>query len=247
MTTRVGQIAALFRYPVKSMRGERLDVVTAGWHGLHGDRRLGLRRINDRGGFPWLTASKLPALLCFAPERQETSSAGAGELPTHVRTPGGDALPLFGPDLAEDIGRRHGAPVEMVYLDRGIFDEASVSLITSATVDALGQLAALPADVRRYRPNVLVATSRSLPFEEDDWVGGVLSFGEAADAAAVYVTNRDVRCSMVNYDPDSAVATPELLRCIARGRGNTAGVYATVVRRGTLTIGQPILFTREGA
>lgn len=241
MTIEVGRIAALFRYPVKSMRGEPLDAVEAGWHGLHGDRRLALRRLDDRGGFPWLTASKLPDLLRFAPERH--APGGAGDLPTNVRIPDGEAVPLFEPDLAAEIGRRHGTPVEMVYLDRGIFDEASVSLITSATVDAISQLAALAPDVRRFRPNVLIATVRQQPFEEDDWVGGVLSFGEADDAAAVHVTNRDVRCAMVNYDPDSAHPTPELLKTIVRERNNTAGVYATVVRRGRLAVGQPLLFT----
>ena len=47
----IGKIEAIFRYPVKSMRGEPLDSVSVGWHGLEGDRRLALRRLNERGGF----------------------------------------------------------------------------------------------------------------------------------------------------------------------------------------------------
>jgi uncharacterized protein YcbX len=239
MAIKVGQVAALYRYPVKSMRGEPLESVGAGWHGLDGDRRLAFRRTEDRSGFPWLTASKLPELILFTPRWQ--ASADAGDLPSHVRTPEGEELALFGPDLAAEVGRRLGSPVEMVHLNRGIFDEAGVSLIASATVDAIGRLAAGSADVRRFRPNILISTLRSIPFEEDDWVGGVISFGESDDAAAIFVTNRDERCSIVTYDPDSARTAPEVLKAIVRERSNRAGVYGTVVRRGWLRVGQPIL------
>jgi len=252
MPIKIGEIEALFRYPVKSMRGESLDVAELGWHGLNGDRRLALRRIDDRGGFPFLTASKLPELIRFAPQRrgvaQRSVPAIEGELPTHVRTPEGEELELFGPELALEIGRRHGSPVEMLHLNRGIFDEASISVITSATIREIGRLAALPADVRRFRPNILIASSRAVPFEEDDWVGGVLSFrdagehAEAHETAAIGITNRDERCSMVNFDPDSARATPEVLKAIAQTRDNKAGVYAAVMRRGRLAVGQPVFF-----
>ena len=242
MSIKIGEIEALFRYPVKSMSGERVSEADLGWHGLDGDRRLALRRIGQDSGFPWLTASTLPELLLFAPHRREP--ALHGHLPTHVRTPEGDELAMLGSELAAEIGRRHGAPVEMVHLNRGIFDEASISVITSATVDEVGRLSAQPADVRRFRPNILIASSRSLPFEEDDWVGGLLSFGDAPDAAALYITNYDERCAMVNVDPDSAHTTPEVLKVIVQARDNKAGVYATVARRGRLTVGQPIFFER---
>lgn len=237
MKIKVGEVAGLFRYPVKSMRGEPLDAADAGWHGLDGDRRLALRRTDDRSGFPWLTASKLPELILFAPGPPEE---GGGDLPMHVRTPEGDALTTFGPELAGEIGRRSGVRVEMAYLNRGIFDEASISLIAAATVDAIGRMAAVLADVRRFRPNILVSTSRAVPFEEDDWVGGVLSFGETDAAAAVVVTNYDERCAMVNFDPDSARADAAVLKAIVRERGNRAGVYGAVIRRGRLAVGQPI-------
>ena len=41
---------------------------------------------------------------------------------------------MFGQELAREVGRRHGSPVEMTHLNRGIFDEASISVITSTTV-----------------------------------------------------------------------------------------------------------------
>ncbi len=221
------------------MSGEPLEAVDAGWHGLDGDRRLAFRRADNRGGFPWLTASTLPELILFAPQRREP--AVDGRLPTHVRTPEGAELAIFGPELAAEVSRRHGSPVEMMHLSRGIFDEASISVITSATVNEVGRLAAQPSDVRRFRPNILISSLQAGPFEEDDWVEGVLSFGEA-DGAAIGITNRDERCSMVNFDPDSARQAPEVLKAIVRARDNKAGVYGTVTRRGRLAVGQPVFF-----
>lgn len=240
MSVLVGEVEALFRYPVKSMNGESLESADLGWHGLAGDRRLALRRVDDRGGFPWLTASKLPELILFAPRRRGPTAGG--DLPTHVRTPEGEDLALFGEELATEVGRRHGSPVQMMYLDRGIFDEASVSLITTATVAEVARLAEQPPDVRRFRPNVLISMPRSVPFEEDEWVGGVLSFGETNEAAAMSVTNRDERCSMVSLDPSSARLDAEVLKAIVRVRDNKAGVYATFTRRGTVAVGQPVFF-----
>jgi uncharacterized protein len=52
MLLEVGHVDALFRYPVKSMRGEPLEAADLGWHGIDGDRRLALRRLDDRSGFP---------------------------------------------------------------------------------------------------------------------------------------------------------------------------------------------------
>ena len=49
MPIKVGEVEALFRYPVKSMRGEPVEVADLGWHGLDGDRRLAFRRADDRG------------------------------------------------------------------------------------------------------------------------------------------------------------------------------------------------------
>lgn len=221
------------------MRGELLDVADLGWHGLDGDRRLAFRKTDVPGGFPWLSASRLPELVLFSPVRQGPDVDG--NVPTHVRTPDGKELPAFSEELATDVGRRLGSPVEMMHLNRGIFDEATISVITSATVSEVGRLAAQRADVRRFRPNILISTLRSVPFEEDEWVRGVLSFGEI-DPAAIGITNRDERCSMVNFDPDSALIAPKVLKAIVRVRDNKAGVYGTVTRRGRLTVGQPIFF-----
>lgn len=242
MPTEIGRVEAIFRFPVKSMRGEALDAARLGWHGIEGDRRLAFCRLDDRGGFPWLTASKLPDLIHFTPQRPED---GDGEsLPTHVRTPEGEEMPLFGEALAAEVGRRSGSPVRMMQLKHGIFDDASISVISSATVREIGRLAGRSADVRRFRPNLVIRPTRPLPFEEDRWLGGVLTFGEGGDAPAVAVTMRDVRCAMVNFDPDGGSPSPEVLKAVVRANQNNAGIYGAVTRIGRLAVGQTVVLHR---
>ena len=245
MPMEIGHVEAIFQYPVKSMGGERLEAATLGWHGLEGDRRLAFRKIDDRSGFPWLSASKLPDLLLFAPHRHEDGAQK--DLPTHIRTPDGEEMSVFGEDLATDVGRRLGAPVQMMQMRQGIFDEASISVIASDTVREIGILAGMSPDVRRFRPNVVVRLLRPGPFQEDDWVGGVLSFGEGDHSPDIAVTMRDIRCSMVNFDPDSARPAPEMLKAVVRTHQNTAGIYGTVTRIGRLAVGQTIRFEESHA
>jgi uncharacterized protein YcbX len=238
MLIEVGNVEAIFHYPVKSMAGERLEAATMGWHGLDGDRRLALRRIEDHSGMPWLTASKLPDLLRFTPQRREDGVQG--DLPTHIRTPDGEEMLAFGDDLAREVGGRYGAPVQMMQSRHGIFDEASISLIASDTVREIGRLAGRSLDVRRFRPNVVVRLLQSIPFQEDEWLGGVLSFGEGGDSPAIAVTMLDERCSMVNLDPDSASPATEVMKAIVGVNHNNAGIYGAVARIGRLAVGQTI-------
>ena len=241
MPIEIGRIEALYRYPVKSMRGESLETAALGWHGIEGDRRLAFRRVEERGGNPWLSAGRLPDLVGFAPVRRDEDADG---LPSHVRTPEGDELPLFGDALAAEIERRHGAPVQMMQLRHGIFDEAAISVIAASTVRELGRLADTGPDVRRFRPNVFVRSENDVPFEEDEWVGGVLTFGDGDDAPAVSVTMRDLRCSMINLDPDGAGASPRVMKACVNANENHAGVYCTVTRVGPLAVGQRVRLHR---
>jgi len=128
----------------------------------------------------------------------------------------------------------------MMQLKHGLFDEAGVSVITAETVREIARLAGPSEDVRRFRSNVVVRPLRQVPFEEDAWVGGVLSFGEGDDAPAIAVTMRDIRCSMVNFDPDSASPAPEVLKAVVGAHQNTAGIYGAVTRTGRLAVGQTI-------
>ena len=239
MAIEVGRVEAIYRYPVKSMRGEPLETAALGWHGLEGDRRLAFLRLEASGGFPWLTASKLPDLVRFTPVRRD-----GGELPTHIRTPEGEEMEAFGEALATELGRRFGGPVRMMHLKDGIFHDANLSVITTGTVSELCRLAGQDGEARRFRPNVVVRSVSPAPFAEDEWLGGTLTFGEGEDAPAVSATIHDLRCVMVNIDPSSASTKSDVLKAAARANRGNAGIYGTITRIGRLAVGQPVFLTR---
>lgn len=233
----VGHVEALYRYPVKSMAGLPLQSARLGWYGIEGDRRLALRRLEDRSGMPWLTASRLPSLILYQPVPFDN-----GGLPAAVRTPEGKELPLFGDDLAADVAARLGAPVEMMHLRHGIFDETPVSIIAVDTAAGIERLANVPPDLRRFRANLVLRLLRPIPFEEDKWLGGELRFGDDGQPPAIAVTMRDERCAMVNLDPVTAKPAPEVMKTIVRVNQNYAGVYGAVTRTGRLAVGQVVTF-----
>jgi uncharacterized protein len=236
MGIELGHISALFRYPIKSMAGVRLDSARMGWHGLEGDRRLAFRRLADRGAFPWLTASRLPELLLYKPIGLQDTM---GEpLPTHVRTPDGREYGLTDEALVKEIATRHRADVELMHLSHGIFDEAGVSVIAWGTIRSIAREVGHDADVRRFRPNLVIDTKGAQPFEEDRWVGKILEFG--SEGPAISITMRDKRCVMMNLDPDTAEANAEVMKTVIRMNDNYAGVYGTVVRTGELSVGQVV-------
>jgi len=230
--TEVGRVRAIYRYPVKSMAGELLSAAQLGWHGLDGDRRLAFVRCGVRAGFPWLNASKLPSLITYVPLRDADEA-----LPSRVRTPKGEELELHGEALRAELTNAHGAPVELMQLKNGIFDDAALSIITMNAVAAVTGEAGVDADVRRFRPNLLIETTSGSSFPEDAWVGRTLRIGEGEDAPAVSVCVRDVRCVMLNLDPDTAVSDARLLKASARINETCAGVYAMVIKTGPVRVG----------
>ncbi len=232
----IGRIGAIFRYPVKSMAGELLDVARLSWYGIEGDRRFAFRRLNDKSGLPWLTASKLPQLLLYKPFGFDSNTAEL--LPTHVCTPDGKEYELRSDELREELSSRYGSDVELMNLNHGIFDEACISVISLGTVHGVERESGRDVDLRRFRPNVVIETDSAEPFEEGRWVGRTLMFGEVNSGAALTVTMRDERCVMVNFDPDTAERDSKVMKTVVRMNGNYAGVYGTVVRAGELRVGQ---------
>jgi uncharacterized protein YcbX len=238
MRIEIGQIEALYRYPVKSMRGLPVERASLGWHGLEGDRRFAFRRRQDLRDFPWVTAGKVPRLVLYTPREDEHGTLAG------VLTPEGVEMPIFDERLATEVERACQTPVEMMQLKHGIFDDACVSIIASDTVREIGRLAGNPSDVRRFRPNVVIRCVSGNPFQEEGWLGGSLTFGEADHAPSVSVTMRDLRCAMINIDPDAGTSSPEMLKAVVRANQNVAGVYATVTRTGSLAVGQPVILHR---
>ena len=242
----VGRISEIARYPVKSMAGisaGSAGSAALGWHGIAGDRRFAFRRVGDDSGFPWLSASSLPELLLYHPLGLEER---AGEpLPTHVRTPGGAEFGLRSAELRDEISERLGGGVEMMWFRNGIFDDGTVSVIGQTTIAGIGREAGLELDRRRFRANIVVESESSAPFHEDEWVGQTLVFGDAEDGPAVKVTQRDLRCMMLNLDPDTAVQDGRAMKAVVRLNNNYAGVYAAVVRTGTIRVGDRLSAIRD--
>jgi len=237
MNIHIGHIHKLTRYPVKSMAGIPTDSAILGWQGLQGDRRFAYRRLNDKSDFPWLTASRLPELLLYEPVEDDKAPEPS---PTHVRTPEGTILPLGSLELQNNIAEKFGGPVELMKLKHGIFDEATVSVISLATIAAIGREAEQNLDARRFRANIIIATDTPAPFIEDEWLGKKLLLGSAEEGAMLTLTLRDLRCMMINLDPDTARQDPRVMKSVVRLNENHAGVYGTVVRIGQLRVGQSV-------
>ena len=238
MIIHLGHVYELVRYPVKSMAGIATNSAFLGWHGLQGDRRFAVRRLNDKSGFPWLSASRLPELVLYQPLGLDENAEEP--TPTHVRTPDGRDLLLGSAELQNHIAEKFGSPIELMKFRHGLFDEASVSVINLATIAAIGREAGQDLDRRRFRANVVIASEATEPFLEDGWIGGRLVFGRDERAPMVTVTMRDLRCVMINLDPDTAQQDPRVMKAAVRLNENYAGAYATVTRTGQLTVGQPV-------
>ena len=231
----VGRVAALWRYPVKSMRAEALDEVEVSWHGLAGDRRWAFIRDGQvRSGFPWLTMRERPELAHYRARFADPDRPNGS--PTVVRTPTGDELEVADPALAAELG----PGVRVIKQDRGVFDTMPLSLLTTQTLAGLGGLVGTEVGAERFRPNLLVdaagAAAAGGDFPEDAWVGRVLRIG----GLRMRVDQRDQRCVMVTIDPATLSRNPAILRAIARERENRLGVYGSTVQPGRVAVGDVV-------
>jgi uncharacterized protein YcbX len=231
-TQEVGRVAALWRYPVKSMAAEALEEIEVSWHGLAGDRRWAF--VGDgleRSGFPWFTIRERSDMWQYRPSFLDPGDPDRSR--TLVRTPEGRELDVVDPALAAELG----TGVRVIKQNRGVFDTSPLSLTTTRTVAALGSRVGRELDPLRFRPNVLVEAEE--PFAEDSWVGSVLQIG----AMQMRVDLRDERCVVVNVDPATATRDPTILRTIARERETCLGVYGSTVVPGRIAVGDRVLRT----
>jgi len=223
----VGRIAALWRYPVKSMAAEPLDAVEVAWNGLEGDRRWAF--VQDklvRSSFPWLTIRERSGMCHYRPRFTEPDRPE--QSPTQVRTPAGEEMDVTDPALAAELG----GGVRPIKQNRGTFDAMPLSLITTRTVAELGEHAGLELDPRRFRPNLLVESDA----REHEWIGATLRIG----AMSMRVDQRDSRCVIVNVDPETSERDPRVLKTVAKASDNCAGVYGSVVEPGRVAVGDAV-------
>lgn len=240
----VARVAALYRYPVKSMRGERIVATALTWHGVAGDRRYAFVRGDDASGFPWLTGRQIPAMVTYTPTLVDP--AQPRESAVMVRLPDGRELEVTSAELLADLAGQYRAhaPIHLMQLSRGAVDSSNISLISMTTVHAIGDRVGQELDPVRFRQNIVVELLPGTTGTEDDWPGAVIRFGDRPDSARVRMNRKDVRCMMINLDPDTGWQNPAVLRAVVHMRDECAGMYGSVQAPGTVEVGDVVWLTR---
>lgn len=207
------KVAALWRYPVKTMRGERLDRVRLGPLGFEGDRVV---HVEDASGFV-ITSRTHPK---FLGHRATLGSDGE---------PLVDARPWRDPAVAADVEAIAGPGGRLVRYDGAErFDVLPLLVATDGAVTAFGH------DVRRLRPNIVVEGVDGLA--EREWPGRCLRVGPAL----VGIQDLRARCVMTSFDPDTLVPDFEVTREIYRRFGGKLALNAFVVEGGEIAVGDPV-------
>ena len=231
---RLGTVAQLWRYPVKSMRGEPLEQASFDPLGMAGDRRFAFTSTAAPAGKPLLASRERTAMLRYEPRLDP--------LP-HVTTPDGRTLPLPSPELLAALQNDLATPGSRLHLqcspELPLTDVRPVSLVSLATLRRLAQELGYPVDPQRFRSNLILALDEDRPFAEDDLGGQTLLFG-GEHGAALRVQERIPRCRIVSLDPETTAADPMLLRHLARAHQGTLGIYASVLQPGTVHVGDQV-------
>jgi uncharacterized protein YcbX len=256
----IGTVESLWRYPVKSMRGEELDEMFAGFAGVYGDRLFAFRSSASPKGFPYLTGREQREMLRYRPRFRQPDKAArpinqteaeslppgvtpvyadARDLMVDVETPAGEALAIDDPiliDMLRDgIDEKH--QLALLRCDRAMTDCRPVSLFAVQSARKLGEETGTNVDKRRFRANVYLDLTSSDGFAEDEFVGRSVRIGPKV---IISILERDPRCMMIVLDPDTGEKAPALLKKVAQAHGGMAGVYGAVLVEGMLGKGDSV-------
>ena len=256
----IGQVESVWRYPVKSMRGEELPEIFVGYSGVYGDRLFAFKSSATPVGFPYLTGREAHKMLLYRPrfrypekaakpvnlaETEEISpllnpvAADPADLVLDVETPNGELLAIDDPVLLRQLAEaaNNGHSLTLMRSERAITDCRPVSLFSLQTGRQLGGEVGAALDKRRFRANVYLDLGTAPGFPENEFVGRKVRIGPKV---VVCVLERDPRCQMITLDPDTANPNPEVLRTVARGHDGTAGVYGAVLAEGIIRSGDAV-------
>lgn len=238
----VGRVVELWRYPVKSLLGERLDRAWLGPDGIEGDRAFALRNVESG----WLLSAKKVSKLLTA-RSMTVGREVVVELPTGERLDVSEASGPLGAWLGFDVAvvtpSGDERPViedeDGTYRGRagGFFDSSVVHLVSTSTLARLGELHPSGRfDPRRFRPNVVLETME-LGFVEEEWVGGTLRLG----SALVEVTKPCSRCVMTTHAQEDLPLDRDILRIVNERNDEHVGIYGIVREPGTISVGDEAL------
>jgi uncharacterized protein len=256
----VGRIDSLWRYPVKSMRGEELEEAFVGFSGVYGDRLFAFRSSAAPEGFPYLTGREQREMILYRPRfrhpdkavmppnQAEAEALAPGlnplfakpaDLAVEVETPSGEVLGIDDPELASMLGERMGDGHTLTLLrsERAMTDCRPVSLFSIQTARQLGDEIGTTLDKRRFRANIYLDLQGGRGFGEDSFVGHTLRIGAKV---VIAVLERDPRCKMITLDPDTAEPSGTVLRQVSRAHEGMAGVYGAVLVEGIVRPGDEI-------
>jgi uncharacterized protein YcbX len=254
----IGQIDSLWRYPVKSMRGEEMDEMFVGYAGVFGDRLFAFVSSGNPKGFPYFTGRDQRQMIRYrARFRDPAGAAGpsnlpeaeahnawplpatAAELPVDVETSDGKVFAIHDPALIESLraGIEHSHEIRLIQSDRALTDCAPLSFFSVQTVRRLEEESGTPIDKRQFRANVYLDLPGLGAFAEDEFVGRTLRIGEKVVAA---ITKRDGRCMMITLDPETAGKSPPVLKTVAQKHDGKAGIYSAVLVEGLVRKGDPV-------
>lgn len=253
----IGKLKAISRFPVKSMRGQSMESAFVGYAGIYGDRIYAFKSPTAPPFFPYFTGRNKQEMLLYTPRFRFPAQAyqpqswpqaeaysigvtpvygGESELAVEVETPTGEVFAIDDPRLAALLAD-DGQALSLCRSDRALTDGRPLSLISSQTVQQLSEEIHNPVDSRRFRANLEVDWTDSAGFYEDDLVGRHLKLG---DRVTVALVERDPRCQMITFDPDTGDADPALLKCVTTLHERRAGVYAAVLVEGMVKVGDSI-------
>jgi MOSC domain-containing protein len=254
----VGKVESLWRYPVKSMRGEELDEAFAGYPGIYGDRVFAFKSSASPMGFPYFTAREQRRLLQYRPRFRHPDKAarpvnlteadrmGAGplaadisELMVDVETPEGKMLAIDDPVLMNMLRANVDAKHELTLMrsHRAMTDCRPMSVFSLQSARQLSEETGMSVDKRRFRANVYVELASDQGFGENELVGRSLKIGPKV---VLSVLERDPRCVMITLDPDTGEQAPAILKKVAQAHEGTAGVYGAVIVEGMLHKGDSV-------
>ena len=232
----VGHVAALNRFPVKSMAGEPLEVAEIDWQGVEGDRQYAFYFRDSGSRFPWLTGRDLSELVLHSARFADPAAPKTSAV--EIAAPDGWRGRVDDAALLERLSAAAGAPIGLIQLAIGAYDSMPVSLVTTAAHGWVETAHGAPLDMRRFRANIVIESDHS----QGEWAGKRIAFGtaDAGDGAELLMTEGIPRCAMVTIDPDTAARNPKVLRTVAQQFGNMYGAYAAPARKGLVRVGDVV-------
>lgn len=233
----VGAVAALWRYPVKSLLGEELEEAEFSGRGIPGDRAYAVAD-GESGQVRNAKRAGWHDLFSFAARLEGDAGSGASSL--RISTPDGRTVAGDGPDRDRLLSEAFGRAVTLEEAgDEPFFDVGAVHLLTTASLRKLRELYDEgDFDACRFRPNVVVELGAGEKgFVEDGWVGRTLRLGEEV---VLEVTEPVARCVMTTLAQGDLPKDPEIMSTTYRHNDNQVGVYARVVRGGRVRRGDGV-------